>query len=464
MAPNATPGSRKRGRPRNDESEPDTSTKKPRLDSSIVSKRATPGSLRSLSSAISGSFGYGERKVSTTGSIRKGRQPISKTWAIPESDNEERGPKDFKANGTLNPSVQRQNGNFDGVYDFQDSDEEPSPANTPSKKTRGAGSTGQASSTVPRSASITTKANGTRGKSDLLLRGSARGTQSAALETHTQRTHGDLRSAEVTASETEGYEDEHASDSEAVFTPATAKSRATSGGPLSRTNNVAPKLRGILTPSRRLSERNAKSVAFDELNANKDEIYFADLPTKSAKLNSSSQTRSYGKENKSLEDAAESEQDEGDDEVCAVCNMPESKPPNEIIFCDNCDMGVHQKCYGVARIPKGDWLCRNCAQDPSTGSGVSERHASLVAAEATPDIPNLEHHLRFLQRILLDRCTGKRQIKLRGQDEAYEKTFQLVEQTVVAGEGNSMLIIGTRGCGKTTVGTLLPNPVFATLY
>lgn len=38
-----------------------------------------------------------------------------------------------------------------------------------------------------------------------------------------------------------------------------------------------------------------------------------------------------------------------------------------------------------------------------------------------------------------------------GQNEAYEKTFQLVEQTIVAGEGNSMLVIGARGCGKTTL-------------
>jgi len=38
-----------------------------------------------------------------------------------------------------------------------------------------------------------------------------------------------------------------------------------------------------------------------------------------------------------------------------------------------------------------------------------------------------------------------------GQEETYEKAKQLVEQTVVAGEGNSMLLIGPRGCGKTTV-------------
>ncbi|KAL8727191.1 MAG: hypothetical protein Q9166_006228 [cf. Caloplaca sp. 2 TL-2023] len=36
-------------------------------------------------------------------------------------------------------------------------------------------------------------------------------------------------------------------------------------------------------------------------------------------------------------------------------------------------------------------------------------------------------------------------------DEEYRRLHQLVTQTVLAGEGNSMLIIGPRGCGKTTL-------------
>ncbi|KAI4244164.1 MAG: hypothetical protein L6R40_003148 [Gallowayella cf. fulva] len=36
-------------------------------------------------------------------------------------------------------------------------------------------------------------------------------------------------------------------------------------------------------------------------------------------------------------------------------------------------------------------------------------------------------------------------------DDEYHKLHQLVTQTVLAGEGNSMLVIGPRGCGKTTL-------------
>jgi origin recognition complex subunit 4 len=68
-----------------------------------------------------------------------------------------------------------------------------------------------------------------------------------------------------------------------------------------------------------------------------------------------------------------------------------------------------------------------------------------------PDIPNLDKHVRSLQRVLLDRCTGQRSLSIFGQQEAQDKARQLVEQTVVAGEGNSMLLIGARGSGKTTV-------------
>ncbi|CRK35994.1 hypothetical protein BN1723_015046, partial [Verticillium longisporum] len=112
---------------------------------------------------------------------------------------------------------------------------------------------------------------------------------------------------------------------------------------------------------------------------------------------------------------------------------------NEIIFCDGCDKAVHQKCYGIHDIPEGDWFCKEC---------VDKKQAKAAAGA---QLPNYEHHLRSLQRVLLDRCTGRRRIKLINQDEAYTKAHQLVEQTVSAGEGNSMLVIGARGCGKTTL-------------
>ena len=165
--------------------------------------------------------------------------------------------------------------------------------------------------------------------------------------------------------------------------------------------------------------------------------------------------RTQAKEEHIPEDTTGDDDENEDEEVCAICLKPDSEPPNEIVFCENCDMAVHQKCYNVPVIPEGDWFCKNCSQeDVLSGSkpviSATKKPSNSITADL-PDIPNFGQHLRTMQRILLDRCTGNRRIKLQGQGDAYEKAFQLVEQTVLAGEGNSMMVIGARGCGKTAV-------------
>ncbi|XP_014667075.1 PREDICTED: protein Jade-1-like [Priapulus caudatus] len=50
-----------------------------------------------------------------------------------------------------------------------------------------------------------------------------------------------------------------------------------------------------------------------------------------------------------------------DDTICTVCRSPDYEEGNEMVFCDGCDIAVHQACYGIQVIPPGDWLCRCCA-------------------------------------------------------------------------------------------------------
>lgn len=53
---------------------------------------------------------------------------------------------------------------------------------------------------------------------------------------------------------------------------------------------------------------------------------------------------------------------QSEEAFCAVCSDGFSAPPNVILFCDRCDVPVHQRCYNVKEIPQHEWLCWPCRE------------------------------------------------------------------------------------------------------
>lgn len=116
--------------------------------------------------------------------------------------------------------------------------------------------------------------------------------------------------------------------------------------------------------------------------------------------------------------------------------------------------------------PAGSGNKKNSSLVDSISVDVNSPTGTAIAVKAKESQPTgdlLKHLLSILRddkmaepfsllkSQILEGLTGKRRLPLIGLDEEYQKVYQLVQQTVVAGEGNSMLIIGARGTAKTAL-------------
>lgn len=89
--------------------------------------------------------------------------------------------------------------------------------------------------------------------------------------------------------------------------------------------------------------------------------------------------------------------------------------------------------------------------EPSPFNKPPSTHKQIGALPVICSVLTAGRELDVLQTIVMERITGKRPSPLVGLDAEYKSVHQLVEHTVTAGEGNSMLVIGARGSGKTAL-------------
>ncbi|KAJ3403655.1 nuA3 HAT complex component nto1, partial [Chytridiales sp. JEL 0842] len=111
---------------------------------------------------------------------------------------------------------------------------------------------------------------------------------------------------------------------------------------------------------------------------------------------------------------AKDEQLMGEDVNCAICDDGECENSNAIVFCDGCNLAVHQDCYGVPYIPEGQWLCRkcmlssenqvNCTFCPNEGGAYkqtnSNRWAHILCAQWIPEAQFA--NLVYMEPIVVD--------------------------------------------------------------
>lgn len=70
------------------------------------------------------------------------------------------------------------------------------------------------------------------------------------------------------------------------------------------------------------------------------------------------------------------------DAVCDICLDGDVTVDNQILFCESCNVAIHQVCYGIPRVPAGDYFCKACLHFGRDKEARAQASRTAVAATA----------------------------------------------------------------------------------
>lgn len=92
------------------------------------------------------------------------------------------------------------------------------------------------------------------------------------------------------------------------------------------------------------------------------------------------------------------------------------------------------------------------SEGASAGEGIPTETWSQLTSELANTLAKDSTLFEQIQSRVLEKLTKRRNLGVLPHHlDGYQRIHQLLSQTVQAGEGNSMLVIGSRGCGKSAV-------------
>lgn len=85
----------------------------------------------------------------------------------------------------------------------------------------------------------------------------------------------------------------------------------------------------------------------------------------------------------------------------------------------------------------------------STPKTVTPRVSKTVGSKSLKTLE--QAHLQCIRQVVLEKAVRKRAIPLTNLEDEHAKVHTVINQTIIAGESNSMLLIGARGSGKSAL-------------